>query len=82
MRTGQHAFEMVEAVEVGHGIAAILKHDPDAGDTGPGARIDAAAAIDDPSRDRHPVEYGLAANANQGVGATKIVPFIDSWIEQ
>ena len=68
MGARHHAFEMVEAVGVGDGVAAVLEHDSDAADAGPGPRIDAAAAVDDPADDRHPVEDRLAADPHQGVG--------------
>ena len=68
MRARQHAFEMIAPVFVGHGVAAVLEHDADAGDPLGRPGVDRARAIGDTTDDRQPVADAVTRDPHHRIG--------------
>src|SRR3546814_1468137 len=74
MQARAHALEMIAAILVGHGVAAILQHHAHAPDAIGLARIDAAAAIGDAADDRHAVAELVAFYRDRRFGDIALRP--------
>ena len=59
---------MIAAIGVGHRIAAVFEHDPDAADTVGLFGVYDAAAVGNAADDRHAVAERVAGNADHCVG--------------
>ena len=68
VRARHDALEMITSVDIGDGVAAILQHDADAGDSVRGIDIDRAPAIGDTPDDRHTIRDAVARDANDRSG--------------
>ena len=69
VRSGANAFEMIAAVAVGDGVAAIFHHHAHPADAGLAGRFDAARRIDHPADDGHALADRLALDPDERVGS-------------
>ena len=67
MEAWDNALKMIAALDIGNGIASVLKHDADTGNAIGDVWIDCAAAIGDPANDRHPVANPITGDTDGGI---------------